>query len=149
MKHLLLHAAQRKQMVHQAVHGGHHDTVLILHQMAQNLQPLPGEQISVDIRTVKQQILRRIQPDIVPEAAEIIVNLPCPGIIICYHKLPRPVCHGFLHQMHLLGIQTAADLHRPFLLFQTLLKLFKLRQLRKWICKYSAHDTYSAFFLAL
>ena len=136
-------------MIHQAVHGGYHHAALIFHEMAQHLQPLSRDQVAVDIRAVKQQILRRIQPDIVPEAAEIIVNLPCPGIIICYHKLPRPVCHGLLHQVYLLGIQTAADLHRPFLLFQTLQKLFKLRQLRKWICKYSAHDTYSAFFLAL
>ena len=149
MQHLFLHAGKRKQMVHQAVHGGHHHAARILHQMAQHLQALPCDQVSVNIRTVKQQVLRRIQPRILRKAAEILINFLRPGIVIGHNQLPRTLRHGLVHQVYLLGIQTAADLHRSLLLFQTLLKLFKLRQLCKWICKSSAHDTYSAFFLAL
>ena len=106
-------------MIHQAVHGGHHDTVLILHQMAQNLQPLPREQIAMDIRTVKQQILCRVKPYVFRKAAKIIVDLPGSLVIISHHQFPgkTPVFSQPVHQVYLLGIKGSRCLDRSFCLF--------------------------------
>ena len=50
----LLEHGKRKQMVHQAVRGGHYDTALILKQMFEHLHTLSRQQVSMNIRTIKQ-----------------------------------------------------------------------------------------------
>ena len=119
---LLLQILQGKKVVHQAVHGGDHHSALILHQVPEHGNPLPCHKVSMDVRTVKQQVFGRIEPYLVCKVPEIIVYFLGPGVIIGHHQLPRK-CRPLpqlIHQMDLLGVQRTRCLKRPLPLIQGL-----------------------------
>ena len=99
-------------MVHQAVQGGDHHAVFLFQQAAHDLEPLAGHQVAVDVGAVKEKVPGRVQPDILAETAEIVVDFPGPGLVVGNHQLPGNVRCRFLDQVDLLGIQTPADPHR-------------------------------------
>ena len=106
-------------MVHQTVDCRYNYTALILHQMEQYRDPLPGHQISMNIRSIKKQILGRIKPDLPGKAAEIIIDFLGPLLIIGNNQLPgkSPVLPQLMHEVNLLGFQRPGRLQRPLCLF--------------------------------
>ena len=107
--------------------------------MTKHRDSLARQKISVNIRTVKQQILCRIQPHIISETAEIVVDFFCSCILIRHHKFPWYLrCH-LLHQMYFLGIHASADLNGTFSPLDLSIQLFELRQFRQRTCKYLTH----------
>ena len=82
----------------------------------------------MNIRAVKQKILGRIKPNIIPETTKIIVNLPRSCLIIGDNQLPGHIRLSFYHQVNLLRIHTAADLHRSLFPGKIPAQLFKFRQ---------------------
>ena len=114
---LIAHVFEGQKVIHQSVHGGHHNAALVLHQMPQHADPLAGHQIAMDVRAVEQQILSRIEHHIFCKIPEIVIDFLGPGVVIGDHQLPREmqsVCRQvlpqFVHEMHLLGIQRSRHL---------------------------------------
>ena len=137
---LIAHVFEGQKVIHQSVHGGHHNAALILHQMPQHADPLAGHQIAMDVRAVEQQILSRIEHHIFCKIPEIVIDFLGPGVVIGDHQLPREmqsVCRQvlpqFVHEMHLLGIQRSRHLKGPPALFQGLRQIFIFLQFQQWI----------------
>ena len=78
-------------MIHETVHGCHDNAAFILQKVFKNLHPLSCQEISVDIRAVKQKVSCRIQPGIRLKIAEIIIDLLRPVVIVRHDKAPRIV----------------------------------------------------------
>ena len=72
-------------MIHQPIDSGHHYAALVLQKMAEYLEPLPGQKISMDIRTVKQKVPGRVQPGILLEIRKILIKFPRPGVVVSYN----------------------------------------------------------------
>ena len=82
---------ERKKVIHQTVHGCHDNAAFILQKVFKHLHPLSCQEISVDIRAVKQKVSRRVQPGIRLKIAEIIIDLLRPVVIVRHDKAPRIV----------------------------------------------------------
>ena len=72
-------------MIHETVHGRHDNAAFVLQKVFKHLHPLSRQEISVDIRAVKQKIPGGIQPCILFKIAEVIVKLPGPGIVVSHN----------------------------------------------------------------
>ena len=132
---------KRQKMVHQTIHRCHNNSAFILQKMFKYLHPLSRQEISVDIRAVKQEVSRRVQPGIRLKIAEIIEDLLRTGIVIGHNEPPRIVLREFMHDMNFLGIRHAADLDRTFSFIHILFHIGILRQLRERICKNFSHGS--------
>ena len=75
-------------MIHQSVHRGHYHAALILKKMPEHLHPLARQKISMYIGIVEQKISCWVKPCIFFKIAEIIVDLPCSGIIVGDYESP-------------------------------------------------------------
>ena len=106
-------------MIHKTVQRGDDHAFFLFHQVPPYGNTLTGHQVSMDIRTVKQQILCRIKPYVFRKAAKIIIDLPGSLVIISHHQFPgkTPVFSQPVHQVYLLGIKGSRCLDRSFCLF--------------------------------
>ena len=132
---------KRQKMIHETVHGRHDNAAFVLQKMFKHLHPLSRQEISVDIRAVKQKVSCRVQPCIRLKIAEIIIDLLRPVVIIRHDKAPRMFLREFIHDMNFLGICHAADLDRTFSFIHILFHIGILRQLRERICKNFSHGS--------
>ena len=78
-------------MVHETIHRCHNNSAFVLQKMFKHLHPLSRQEISVDIRAVKQKVSCRVQPGIRLKIAEIIEDLLRAGIVVGHDKPPRIV----------------------------------------------------------
>ena len=132
---------KRQKMIHETVHGRHDNAAFVLQKMFKHLHPLSRQEISVDIRAVKQKVSCRVQPCIRLKIAEIIIDLLRPVVIVRHDKAPRMFLREFIHDMNFLGIRHAADLDRTFSFIHILFHIGIFRQLRKRICKNFSHGS--------
>ena len=137
----LLDHGKRQKMIHESVHGRYDNSAFILQKMFKYLHPLSRQEISVDIRAVKQEVSRRVQPGIRLKIAEIIIDFLRPVVIVRHDKAPRMFLREFMHDMNFLGIRHAADLDRTFSFIHILFHIGILRQLRERICKNFSHGS--------
>ena len=76
-------------MVHEAIHRCHNNAAFVLQKMLKHLHSLSRQEISVNVRAVKQKVPRRVQPGIRLKVAEIIEDLLRAVIIVGHDKPPR------------------------------------------------------------
>ena len=108
----LFHPRKRQQMFHQPVDRRDHNAAGTLQDPPHDLNPLFRQQVSVDIRRIKQQIPRRVQRNIRIKAPVILTDLPRPRIIVGDNQLPGRQIRKLGQQMHLLRIQASRDKKR-------------------------------------
>ena len=147
MQNVFFHLREQEKMIHQTVKRRHNHAGRVFHQMTKHRDSLARQKVSVNVRAVKQQILCGIQPHIIPETAEIVVDLLCSRILIRHHKFPRHIKSCLLHQMYLLGIHASTDLNGTFSPLDLSIQLFELRQFRQRTCKYLTHLLFTSTYL--
>ena len=119
---------QRHLGGHQRRKGGEHRQRLPLNNFTQRLHPIRHQLVPMDIRLVKNQILRRIQGHIPVIKLIILINFPRLQITESNDDfIPETIAESIRH-MKLLGIHTSGKADTGPLLFQKRLTLFKFRQ---------------------
>ena len=71
------------------------------------LQTLDRQCIAMDIRTVKNDILGRVKPDVPVKDPEVRDQLTGMHFVRCHHDRPSAVTAQSLDQLNLLAFQTA------------------------------------------
>ena len=114
--------------VHPGIYRRHDCYRLLPRDGLDHLQPLLHNGLSMDIGTVKDQILRRIIHNIPVIHAVILHNLFGADLIVCNDQTDIPQLLQSIDKMTLLGVNTADDVHRGNSLFHGYLQLVVLIQ---------------------
>ena len=84
----VLYFRQRKQTIHQSIRRSHHRSCLIFKETFKYLHSLAGQEISMNIGAVKQQVSGRIEIHSRIEGSVVLKQLPGSGIVVCDNQLP-------------------------------------------------------------
>ncbi len=87
MNTVALQIFQRQHLIHAAVNGSDYRHRPLLHQPAQNFQPLPHNRIAVNIGRKENNILGRIQIYLAVVEPAVLVNFFCLPFIVRDNQL--------------------------------------------------------------
>ena len=117
MNPVFLISFKRQTIVHAAIQRRYDGKRFLFQQPFDNFQPFFDNRLSVHIRTVKDEILRRIIHDIVVVKFQIFHKFLGPHFIVCDNKPDSLIAPCPIDHMALLGIHTSDQLNRKFTLF--------------------------------
>ena len=110
-EHMLPEQGERQQTVHTTVDGGHHSGALPLHQRPDHPKSLPGDQIPMDIRLIKNQIPGRVEKGLRIVHPVILIKFPGFQIIFRQNQAKGKLPSDPIGKMGLLGVKTAGNLY--------------------------------------
>ncbi len=128
-------------MIHTAAHSGDNRYLLFLDQCFNRRQPLPDNQVTVNIRAIKNQVPGRIQQRFPVKKATVLIDFLCAGFAVSQYNLTGKIFSCRIYEMRFLGVNTPCHLHDTSF-FQRCFDLRKFAQFFQWLCKSSHPSTF-------
>ena len=75
--------------VHECVNAGDHDAAVVLHDVLQHLDALPGDERTLGIRLIEEEILRRIVPGLLRKGMDVAHEALARRLVLHDQQLPR------------------------------------------------------------
>ena len=129
--HISFQNVQRNLGSHQTIKSSHHCQGTPFHNPPQYFDPLFYQFVPVDIRLIKNEILRRIKHDIFIIKLIVLINFLRPKVTESNDDLIFKTIAQTIYHMQFLGIHAARQRRRCVRLFQKLCNLFEFPQFTK------------------
>ena len=107
----LTYMCKRYNSVHQGIKSGNHRHLLLLQNGFYRSEPFSRQQISPDIRLIKQHVPGRIVQYLPVEKPVIFIQFFCFLFLKSYNQTAFPFLEQTVHEMRLLGIYAPGNLH--------------------------------------
>ena len=88
-QHGLREVLPSEHPVHECVNAGDHDAAVVLHDVLQHLDPLPGDERPLGIRLIEEKILRRVVPGLLRKSMDVAHEALARRLILHDQQLPR------------------------------------------------------------
>ena len=92
--------------VHECVNAGDHDATVVLHDVLQHLDPLPGDERTLGIRLIEEKILRRVVPGLLRKGMDVAHEALTRRLVLHDQQLPRtPLVSALRRLSYLPGVE--------------------------------------------
>ena len=92
--------------VHECVNAGDHDAAVVLHDVLQHLDALPGDERTLGIRLIEEKILRRVVPGLLRKSMDVAHEALARRLVLHDQQLPRTFAVSVLRRLRCLpGIE--------------------------------------------